>query len=262
MDRTWWHKQTPDQPLFPDLLWSRPENKRQAGKLLIIGGNAHGFAAPAEAFAAAGKAGAGTVRVVLPDSLQKTVGQSFPDGEYAPSTPSGSFSRQALDELLDIAKWADAVMLAGDFGHNSETAILLEKFAQDYTGRLVLVGDAIDYFISVAESILKRPDTLLVTDFAQLQKLAKKARWPQAFISGMDLLRLIDNLHNFTSQFRASVIIEHSDNTIVAVNEQVSTIKIKPSSLVSGAAAASVWWLQNPGKPFEAITTSRINKPA
>jgi NAD(P)H-hydrate repair Nnr-like enzyme with NAD(P)H-hydrate dehydratase domain len=258
MDRTYWHKQTLDKPLFPDLLWSRPENKQQAGKLLIIGGNAHGFAAPAEAFMAAEKAGIGTSRAVLPDSLRKTVGQSFPAGEYAPSTPSGSFSQRALAELLDMAGWADGVVLAGDFGHNSETAILLEKFAQDYEGLLVLTRDAIDYFTSVSELILNRPRTLLVTEFAQLRKLAKNVRFTQPFTSDMDLLRLIDRLHDFTQEFAVGVVVEHSDNTAVAIDGQVSTTKARPTSLVSAAAGAGVWWLQNPGKPFEALTTSFI----
>ncbi len=102
MDKPYWINR-PSKPLFPDLLWSRPENKRQAGKLLIVGGNAHGFAAAGEAYADAGEAGIGTARVLLPDSLQKTVGKIFEAGEYAPSTPSGSFSRRALAPLIDMA---------------------------------------------------------------------------------------------------------------------------------------------------------------
>ena len=82
MDRSYWHKQTADQPLFKDLLWSRPENRAQAGKLVIIGGNLHGISAPAEAYRQAEKAGAGSVRVLLPDSLKKTVGRMIEQGEY------------------------------------------------------------------------------------------------------------------------------------------------------------------------------------
>ena len=66
----YWKKQTPDKPLFPDLLWSRPRNRAHAGKLLIVGGNAHGFAAAAEAYAEASKAGVGAAGVIIPDSLQ------------------------------------------------------------------------------------------------------------------------------------------------------------------------------------------------
>src|SRR6476660_954324 len=99
MENTNWLKQAPDKPLFPDLLWSRPENKRQAGKLLVVGGNGQGFASPAAAYGAAIAAGIGAAKVILPDSLEKTLGKSFPEAIFAPSTPSGSFARLALGTL-------------------------------------------------------------------------------------------------------------------------------------------------------------------
>src|SRR3989344_1032892 len=104
MENTYWHKQAKDKPLFEDLLWSRPENKARAGKLLIIGGNAHTFAAPAAAFVSAAKAGAGSVRALMPDKLKKTIGSSLAEAQFAPSTPSGSFSRKALVDALELAK--------------------------------------------------------------------------------------------------------------------------------------------------------------
>jgi hypothetical protein len=261
MDRTYWHKQTSDKPLFPDLLWARPENKRQAGKLLIVGGNALGFAAPAEAYDAAEKAGAGTVRVVLPDSLQATVGRSFPAGEYAPRTPSGSFSQKALAELLDGTQWADAVLLAGDFGHNSETAILLEKFAQNYEGPLALTQDAVDYFISASEPLINRPDTLLVLSFAQLQKLALDAHFKTPFKFDMDLLHLVETLHEFTAQNKPAIIVKHLESIFVAFAGEVSSTKVGKSLenwRVSTATTAMVWWMQNTSKQFAALTSSVI----
>lgn len=259
MDRSYWHRQTQGEPLFPDLVWSKPENKRQAGKLLVIGGNAHGFAAPAEAYTAAEKAGAGTVRVGLPDSLQKTVGATFPVGEFAPSTPSGSFSKRALGELLNMAQWSDAVLLAGDFGHNSETAVLLEKFAQDYDGLLTLTQDSIDYFTSAGDSVVRRPKTLLALSFAQLQKLAAGAHFTAPFTFDMDMLHLVDTLHDFTRQFSAHVIVKHLPTVFAAADGQVSTTKLEKDMeiwRVRTAADAAVWWMQNPDKPFEALTTS------
>src|SRR2546421_5249379 len=118
MDRTYWHKQTAEQALFPDLLWSRPETKKFAGKLLIVGGNAHSFVAPATAYTESTAAGAGTARVLLPDHLQKTVGKLFPAADFAASTPSGGFSQKALAELLELSNWSDGVLLAGDLGRN------------------------------------------------------------------------------------------------------------------------------------------------
>jgi len=261
MANTFWHKQTAGQPLYPDLLWSRPENKKQAGKLLVVGGNAHGFAAAGEAYAQATKAGIGTTRVLLPDSLQKTVGRVFEAGEYAPSTPSGSFSQKALAELLDMGQWADAVLLAGDFGRNSETAILLEQFIIKYSGQLALTKDALDYFVTAPTGLLARPDTLLVLSFAQLQKLAVGARFTKAFTFDMDFLRLIETLHDFTKQHQTALIVKHLQTIFVAFNGQVSTTKLIEDVeiwRVKTAARATVWRLQNPAKPFEALTTSLI----
>ena len=45
----YWQKQT-DAPLFPDIEWARPEQKAKAGKLAIVGGHAHSFAATAESY--------------------------------------------------------------------------------------------------------------------------------------------------------------------------------------------------------------------
>ena len=268
MSHTYWHKQTLDKPLFPDLLWSRPENKRQAGKLLIIGGNAHGFAAAGEAYVETTKTGIGTARVLLPDSLQKTVGRVFEAGEYAPSTPSGSFSRQALAELLAMSAWADATLLAGDFGRNSETAILLEQFITKYQGRLALAKDAVDYFIKAPAGLLNREETLLILSFAQAQKLGANSSSAIALSFDMDFLRLIDTLREFSRQHQIALIVKHLETIFVAVDGQVSTTKLvtdQPIWRVPTAARATVWWLQNPSQPFEALTTSLIqpgNKPA
>ncbi len=124
---------------------------------------------------------------------------------------------------------------------------------------MVLSRTAIDYFTSGASAIPNRPDTLLVTEFTQLQKLAKIAGWPQAFTSDMDLLRLVDNLHNFTNQYATGVIVEHLDNTIVAIGGQVSTTKTTGVSPVIDRRPAAVWWLQNPSKSFEALSTAIIH---
>jgi hypothetical protein len=102
---------------------------------------------------------------------------------------------------------------------------------------------------------------LLVLSFAQLQKLATSAHFPQAFTFDMDFIRLIDTLHTFTTQYSIVIIVKHLDNMFVAVAGQVSTTKLDTDQdiwRVKTAAHASVWWLQNPTKPFEALTSSVV----
>lgn len=261
--KDYWFKQTASEPLFPDMEWSRPENKRHAGKLLIIGGNLHGFAAPGTAFTETEKAGVGVARVLLPDALQKIVGTFMPEASYGPSTPSGSFATKSLGDWLEHALWADGVLLAGDLGRNSETAIVVESFLGKYKGQVTLTKDAVDYVTSNPVSVIDRPETTLVLSFAQLQKLAMNAKFTTAFTFDMDLMRLVDTLHEFTTQHPVNVVVKHLDNMFVAVNGAVSTTKLTkdlPVWRVMTASSAAVWWLQHPGQTFESLTTSLIVK--
>ena len=261
MDKDYWHRQTAEKPLFPELLWSRPENKRAAGKLLIIGGNSHGFAAPAEAYNEAVATGIGTARVLLPDTIKKLVGGILEHGEFAPSTKSGSFSKQSLAEFLDHSVWADGVLLAGDFGHNSETAIVMEQFAAKYPGQLTIAQDAADYFKDIPNIILNRPQTTLVVSLAQLQKLCSTAKFPHAITFGMDLLHLIEALHELTTKYACSIITKQLATILVAHGGQISTTAQAQDIeawRIKTAAHAAVWQLQNPTKPFEALSTTVI----
>jgi hypothetical protein len=259
MQPDYWHKQTLDKPLYPELLWSRPENRTHAGKLLVVGGHAQSFAAPAQVFNEAEKAGAGTVRVLLPDALQKVVGPVIENGEFAPSTPSGSFGAEALGEFLNVSAWSDGVLLAGDLGRNSETAILLEKFATKYSGQLTTTKDAVDYFTTTPRPILQRPDTCLVLSFSQLQALGKAVHYPQAFTFDMDLLRLVSLLHEFTTEYPLSIVVKHLNQMLVASGGEVSSTKLDsemPIWRCQVAAHTAVWWLQNSSQAFKALTTA------
>lgn len=260
MSEDFWVKQD-DKPLYDDLIWARPENKNQAGRLLIIGGNAHEFSAPGEAYQAAEQAGVGRAKVLLPMALQKTIGEILENTEYAPSNKSGSFSRTALTEWLVHAHWADGILIAGDLGRNSETAIVLESFLEKYSGQLTITKDAVDNFSGNPSKLLNRPETTLVVSFGQLQKLASSAG--VLFKFSMGVAQIVQALHDLTSETSANIITEHNGIIFVAANGQISTTKIgeQESWRVKAAASASVWWLQNPGQTFKALTTS-IVEPA
>lgn len=262
MEQTYWIRQT-NKPLFPELEWSRPENRQQAGKLLIVGGNGYEFKAPANAYGDALEAGIGTATVLLPSSMQKVVSGIFPEAEFAPNTPSGSFARSALDQLLHLADWADGILFAGDTGRNSETTVALETFLQQYSGQVTITKDTADVLIPQPLQLLQRIDTLLVLAMGQLRQLGASARLTQAFTSDMGVVQLVDALHELTSQYPARIITRHQGQFIVAVDGQVSTTPDtieQPVWRIATAARAAVWWLQNPTKPFEALTTATYQR--
>lgn len=259
MDQANWDKQTKSAPLFPELEWSRPENKMHAGKLLIIGGNSFGFAAPAEAYAESTKAGIGTAHAMLPQSIQKIVGIIIEHADFAPNTPSGSFSQKALAEFLSASQWADSVLLAGDLGRNSETAIVIEKFLEKCPLPVTITKDAIDYCTSAPASVLHREQTALVLSLSQLQRLGMAAKFEHAITFSMGLLKLVEWLSLFTARFAPYIVVKHLDTIFVAVDGQVSTTKLStdmPTWRLKTAAHVSVWWTQNPSKPYAALSTA------
>ncbi|MFO0920255.1 MAG: hypothetical protein U0451_01125 [Candidatus Saccharimonadales bacterium] len=256
-----WLKQTKQKPLFEDLLWSQPENKLHAGKLLIIGGNLHSFSAPSAAYRAASKAGAGTIRLILPVSLKKTVGKMIPECEYGPVTPSGSFNKQSLGIFLDEANWSDGILLAGDFGRNSETAVLVESFVSKYQGLVVATKDAADCLISAPNSIQHRSNTTLVLTLDQLQRLSKSTGSNILFKYETPVQDFAEKLAEFTSQSPFMVIVRHLSQTWCALGSNVSATEVNDNEsiwCIETAASTAVWQIQNPSQLFSAATTALV----
>jgi NAD(P)H-hydrate repair Nnr-like enzyme with NAD(P)H-hydrate dehydratase domain len=195
----------------------------------------------------------------MPDAVQKIVAHVLPDAEFAPSNPSGSFSKQALDSFISLAQWGDACLLAGDFGRNSETAVLMEDFVQRYNGLLTVTQDAVDYFKTTPRMLLERDNTLIVLSIAQLQKYFIHTPLITPITYGMTQLQLAEALQQLTQKFPACIIVKHQDVIFVAHNGSiVSSADTAEFWRVSTAARASVFWLQHPTKILEASVTSLL----
>lgn len=259
MNYDYWQKQTAGTPLFPDMEWNRPEQKSQAGRLGIIGGNKLGFAGVAEAYQAASRAGAGSIRVLLPDVLKKTIPPVITDTVFAPTNLSGSLSKDALADMSAIGQWADGVLLIGDAGRSSETAIVYEQFITDYSGPLTITRDAVDLVKNSAQALVDRPSTLLVVSFAQLQKLFQSVHYPKILTFSMQLAHLVEALHKFTITYPVSIVTLHKDSLIIAADGAIVTSPwSEPMAIWRGstAASASTYWLWSPTKPLQAVSTS------
>jgi len=258
---TYWHKQTAEKPLYPDVEWSKPQQRAQSGRLGIIGGNSLGFAGAAEAYQTALQTGAGEVRVLLPDALKKSIPAVMTDVVYGKTNPSGSLARESMIEMKSIADWSTGILLIGDAGRNSETAILYEDFIRDYIGPLIITRDAIDLVKNSSDTLVERPNTLLVVSFAQLQKLFQAVYYPKVLTFSMQLTNLVEALHKFTITYPVSIAVFHKDMILVAAGGEVtSTPCDNPMTIWRGATAANaaVYWLWSPSKPLESVTASLL----
>jgi ADP-dependent NAD(P)H-hydrate dehydratase / NAD(P)H-hydrate epimerase len=257
----YWLKQT-NKPLFPDIAWAKPEQKAKAGKLAVIGGHAHSFAATAESYYTAGVAGAGQVRVLLPEALKKLIPQVLDDTVFVASNPSGGFSKAADPEIRAVSEWADGILLIGDCGRNSETAMLYESLLKNTAKPITITRDAIDLLKNSTEAMLERDHTLLVLSIAQLQKLFQAVYYPKIITFSMQLNMLVEALHKFTITYPVAIMVLHNEKLVVANAGKISTTPWQQAMAIwrgEVATKASVYWLWNPAKVFEAAPTSLIN---
>ena len=259
---TYWQQQTPEFPLFPDIEWNKPERRNQAGKLGIIGGNRLGFATAAESYSLSFKAGVGDARVLLPDVLKKTIPTTITDTIFGASNPSGGLARDALSSMHSLGEWADGILLVGDAGRNSETALVYDDFISTYEGQLTITRDAIDLVKNNSTLLVERPDTLFVASFAQVQKLFQSVYYPKILTFSMHLSHLVEALHKFTTTYPVSIVTLHRDTLIIASDGRVVTQAWNNPMLIwrgSLATRAAVYWLWVPNKPVEAIASSILS---
>ncbi|TAL15068.1 hypothetical protein EPN95_01010 [Patescibacteria group bacterium] len=261
MEHQYWHKQTVGEPLYPDIEWSKPERRSQSGRLGIIGGNKLGFSGVAEAYGVSSQAGVGEIRVLLPDGLKKSIPSIMTDVVYGATNPSGSLAKDSITEMKALGGWATAVLMIGDAGRNSETAIVYEDFLRDYSGPLTITRDAVDLIKNASSSVVERPDTLLVVSFAQLQKLFQLVYYPKVLTFSMQLSSLVEAIHKFTITYPISITVLFKDQLLVASGGEVSSTPWNnPMAIWRGntAAKAAVYWLWNPQKTIESVTASLL----
>ena len=257
----YWQKQQPDKPLFPDIEWNRPERRDLAGRLGIIGGNKFGFVAVAESYETARQAGAGEVRVLLPDALRSKVPTQMTDVLFAPTNPSGSLASEAKTDLQALENWATGLLYIGDAGKNSQTAILYEQAIAETNKPVVLTRDAIDLVQNSFPRILDNPNVVFVASFAQIQRIFRAVYYPKVLTFSMQLAQFVEVLHKFTVTYPVTVAVLHADHMIVARGGEVITqpwensMKIWRGDTATKAASYLLWTTEN---PFGAVVTSLI----
>lgn len=243
-----------DEPLFPDLIWSRPENKKQAGKLLIVGGQANQFTRVSTSFNSAEKAGAGHIRVLLPDSLEKLT-QHFPGIEYAQSNQSGSFSKRALATMNEMSEWADSVLLAGDIGKNSETTTVIDGYLLRCITPTIITEDSLNSTSLPMEQILKR-QIILILEWSKFQKKTNELEVIDPFLSADPIDKISDNLAKVFRHHVAGLVIVQDEKIWCVQQGKVSLTQVNTAVDLSELSSyCSVWSMQHPSKMFEAITS-------
>lgn len=264
-DFEYWQKQG-KTPLFPEVDSWPPEQKRFAGKLLLVGGNKGSFFAVANAMQMAVKRGVGEVRVVMPKSLKGKV-PSMPEIIFAEAEASGAFGKLALSEILLQTAWADAVVVVGELGRNAETSVMMAEFLKICDKPIYLMRDAVDAAAAdvMNWSLNETPVTLLAT-VPQLQKLLRIMYYPKMITLSMPTNQLVETLHKFTLSFEMTIMTFHNEQIIMAQNGEIVTMSLRdtkytPISLWEGETLinAAILKLWNPAQDMIKCLASSVN---
>lgn len=260
----YWHRQG-TKKLYSDIDMMAPEQRRFAGKLLIIGGNKGMFFAVASALEAAKKFGIGEVRALMPDALKNQV-PSTPELYFAEAEASGAFGRLALQEMLRQAEWADAVLLIGDSGKNAETSLVFAEFMDKCQKPVYITRDATETVTpSAADWAMRDYETGLLLTMPQLQKMLRAMYYPKVITLSMPTNQLVETLHKFTLSYPVTVATYHNDLIVIAekgevVTQSISDTNLTPISLWSGAllVQAVVARLWNSEKDFYKVFSTTL----
>lgn len=256
----YWRIQDPDKPLFPEIIWEKPEQRDMAGNLLMIGGCAQSLHNVAVCYQKAISALIGRCTVILPESLRK-VTDNLNGIIYAPSNQIGSFAKTSLNIMLYTSSNHDATILSGDLGKNSETAIVLSDFLHNYHGPLIITNDTVDILYPDTKYLLKRDKTFIFLTYKQLQKIAIENKETKAFSHNLSLVQLIKQLHEFTKNISAMIVTKFQKQLIVAYQGEV--ISTQRDDLMEDfcndiATMGSVNIIQHGNKYLKAVATACI----
>lgn len=132
-------------------------HKGDYGKLLIVGGSVGYSGAPNLCAAAAVRAGAGLVRLGVPEpvwpasAVKNSEVMPFP----LPADGDGRIAPEALERLRAEAAWADVIAAGPGLGRCEATAALVRWLLGSWRGPLVLDADAL-WAAAGAEELLDR----------------------------------------------------------------------------------------------------------
>jgi len=211
-------QQSKNNPIYPELLWDKPENTLLAGKICIIGGNAHAIKEPNAAYQLALNNVLKERKVVLPDSTKKYFNKNTLPADilFAPSNISGSFSAKSLSELQSYLDWSDCTFFVGDLTKSSETTILINKLINESGQQISVCNDSIDIILQSESSPFENPDLIITCDLSNLQKLCINYSPKYVFTSNMSQLAFYNKLSELTLNINSYLIIKYQKKIYAA----------------------------------------------
>jgi len=249
-----------DYLLFPEILWKRPQNvyKRQCGKVLILAGSKGMAGAAALTCEAAFRAGAGIVLLGFPDTLKDVYRKVLSETMSMPltSTPAGSISLSAYDDIIKIAADTDLVAIGPGLSRNEETSVLVRKLAENLEKLLIIDADGLNAFIDKTNILSKRKSPTIITPHpGEAGRLIKEK--PEAI--NQNRLKVAEDL---AKKFQIITVLKGHETVIAEPEGKIVINKTGGPELATAGTGdvllgiISTFCAQNIKKLFEATVTA------
>jgi hypothetical protein len=241
-----------NEPLFPNILWEQPINKKTGKKLLIVGGHKNKFIQTQKCYQAALSAGIGDAKVLLPDSLKKIV-QTNQDCLLAPSTPSGSFAKNGYEQIMAMIDDCDGVLFAGELSTNSETLDLFKNILKTCQKSAILTTEVIATFSKIPDLLTQNSQRLLISTMSIFKNLDIETKLKTNDLK--DKILLIQELYR---NHPASYVAIENNAILVTSQNQISVTPLNATiniNLENSTATFGTSWLQH-NLSFEALTSA------
>lgn len=240
-----------NQPLFSEILWSRPQNTRSAKSLLIVGGHKQSFKHTQDLFMQSNAAGIGNAKLALPDSLKEKI--NIEHGIlYLPSNRSGSISLKAGATLTNVGKNFDGILISSDLSDHPEISKLVSKMVGAFKTTFIFDGAAVFY---VNDNVLVGlKEKLLVLKYIDAQKFAAIAEVDSWNTEKNGLVAQIENISALAKHLSSNLVVTTGSNNIVCVQNKIS---VTSSNLGAGEISATLatFLLQHADK-YRALTSA------
>lgn len=149
------------------MLVGRPadSNKRSVGKVLVVAGSPGMSGAAVLAARGALRAGAGLVKLAVPNGLAALVDRSVPEVLVCglAETGNGEIESSAVGQVAELAGDQDAVALGPGLGRDDETAEFVRKALHAIDKPLVLDADGLNAFGGAISQIAHRKKPTILT---------------------------------------------------------------------------------------------------
>ncbi len=157
-----------------------------------------------------------------------------------------------MAQFFDLSEWADHILLAGDFGKNSETTVILDGFLLKGPKPVTISQNALES-IGIDFGRLLQMSLTLIVGRNVFQKIGKAVGTHVPITSLTTYESMGEIIQNISARSKANLVIIDEEHLWAAAKGKLVSTRSKPVDINALSAYCAVWTMQNPSKPLEAL---------